>query len=81
MITADTITDDQIKELRGELITEIARLASTPEAWTMPLDKALQEAAWALSQGFADDALQDRKRAARIRCAEILNARNQVPSL
>jgi hypothetical protein len=80
MITAETITDEQIQELRKELVAEIARLASTPEAWTMPLDKALQEADWALSQGWgfvvnaACDVLEDRRRAARARCAEILNA-------
>ena len=81
MITGATITDDQIRALRAELITEIARLASTHEAWTMPLDKALQETDWALSRGWgfvpdvACDDLQDRRRAARARCAEILNAR------
>ena len=81
MITADTITDEQIKALRADLVSEIARLASTPEAWTMPLDKALQETDWALSRGWgfvvdtACDVLQDRRQAARARCAEILNAR------
>ena len=81
MITADTITDEQIRALREELVSEIAHLASTPEAWTMPLDKALQEADWALSRGWgfvtdaACDDLQDRRRVARARCAEILNAR------
>ena len=81
MITADTITDEQIRVLREELVSEIARLATTPEAWTIPLDKALQEADWALSRGWgfvvdaACDVLQDRRRAARARCAEILNAR------
>jgi hypothetical protein len=90
MITADTITDDQIRALRDDLVSEIARLASTPEAWTMPLDKALRETDWALSggtgsiDGVARDALQDRRRAARARCAEILDARSgrspQIPT-
>ena len=82
MITADTITDEQIMALRAELVSEIARLRSTPEAWTMPLDKALHETDWALSRGwgFVTDATanrdtRDRRRAARARCAEILNAR------
>ncbi len=81
MITADTITDEQIRKLRDELVSEIAQLASTPEAWTMPLDKAIREADWALSHGWgfvvdaACDDLADRRRAARTRCAEILNAR------
>lgn len=81
-VTAETITDDQIRELRAALVSEIARLASTPEAWTMPLDKALVEADWALSRGVGSvdgsvlDDLQDRRRAARARCAEIWNARN-----
>jgi hypothetical protein len=81
MITADTITDAQIRQLRDELVAEIARLASTPEAWSMPLDKAVCEADWALSHGWGfvsnDDAcaaIRDRRRAARARCAEIINA-------
>jgi hypothetical protein len=85
VITADTITDEQIRQLREELVAEIARLASTPELWTMPLDKALREADWALSHGLgfvvnaACDDLADRRRAARARCAEILNARKAGP--
>jgi len=82
MITAETITDEQIRALRDELVSEIARLASTPEAWTMPLDKALRETDWALSRGWgfvvdaACDDLHDRRQAARARCAEIINALN-----
>jgi hypothetical protein len=83
VITADTITDEQIRQLRDELVSEIARLASTPELWTRPLDKALHECDWALSRGWgfvsnadACDAIRDRRRAALARCAEILNARN-----
>lgn len=83
MITAAIITNDQIRALRKELVTEIGRLASTPEAWTMPLDKALHETDWALSQAWWDltvggdcDGLQARRQAARARCAEILNARS-----
>ena len=84
LVTAATITDAQIKALREDLVAEIARLASTPEAWTMPLDKALQETDWALSHGWGfvvdgdGDVLQDRRRAARGRCAEILNDRKAV---
>jgi hypothetical protein len=74
------ITDEQIRKLRDELLSEIARLASTPEAWTMPLDKALVETDWALSWdwGFVDascDIFRDRRKAARARCAEILHTR------
>ncbi len=86
MITAASITDDQIRGLREELVAEIARLASTPEAWPMPLDKALHETDWALSQdwwnltaGASSDGLRDRRHAARARCAEILNTRSVLP--
>jgi hypothetical protein len=82
VITADTITDEQIRQLRDELVAEIAGSRAPLEAWTMPLDKALCEADWALSHGWgfvSDDdacaAIRDRRRAARARCAEILNAR------
>ena len=74
IITTESITDDQIRALRDELVSEIARLASTPEVWTMPLDKALVETDWALSTAM-QPAIVDRRRAARIRCAEIFNAR------
>ena len=70
IITTESITDDQIRALRDELVSEIARLASTPEVWTMPLDKALVELSTAMQP-----AIVDRRRAARIRCAEIFNAR------
>jgi hypothetical protein len=73
-----TITDEQIRQLRYELVSEIARLASTPEAWTIPLDKAITEADWALSKDWGFDPadfFKDRRQAARMRCAEILNAR------
>lgn len=82
MLTGATITDDQIRTLRAVLVSEIARLADTPEAWTMPLDRALQETDWALSHNWgADDKdiFRDRRLAARSRCAEILNAREAAP--
>ena len=72
MITADTITDDQIRELRDSLEADRARLAKTPEAWTNHIHKAITEADWALCH---DIVVYDRQLLARARCAEILNAR------
>lgn len=75
------VTDGQIRDLRAKLRSDIGRLAGTPEAWTAPLDKAIAECDLALSRGVgfvagaALDDLQDRRRDARARCTEILNAR------
>lgn len=70
MITADTITDEQIREL----------LASIPEDGGINTSRRV-ECEWALSKGrgLANDVtyevIEERRKTARARCAEILNAR------
>lgn len=77
-LTAETITDEQIRELRaidldGAMIRSIAG-ANDPHAISL-VRRGLDR--------MCDDALDSEdvrlKRAARARCAEILNARNVKP--
>jgi hypothetical protein len=70
VITADTITDEQIRELQGELRRDLDKLSGDPQFWTSHLRKAIVETDWALAVG---EPL--RTHLARARCAEILNAR------
>jgi len=73
VVTAETITDEQIRALLDSLETDRARLAKTPEAWTNQIHKAITEAEWALCH---DIVVYDRQLLARARCAEIINARS-----
>lgn len=72
-LTADTITDEQIREL----------LASMPEDGGINASRRV-ECEWALSKGrgLANNAtyelIKERRTKARARCAEILNARAEV---
>lgn len=70
MITADTITDEQIRELHKSLEGDLAALSTSKEYWTSHLRKALVETEWALCAGEPI-----RRSLARARCAVILNAR------
>lgn len=67
-LTADTITDEQIRELRATLPDE-------PEYGGFEWQRA-RECAWALSpNGHLGAFERDRIATARARCAEILNQR------
>jgi hypothetical protein len=73
LVTADTITDEQIRALR-------ASLPAAPEFGGFDWQRA-RECEWALSKGAgfvvdaARDDLEQRRALARARCAEILNRR------
>lgn len=67
MVTADTITDEQIRELRDS-IPSTASFGSF--AW-----QRLRECEWALIPSSKDVECNDRRKLARARCAEILNTR------
>lgn len=70
MLTADTITDEQIRELRRILRSELDATATTvTKFWE-------SDRICALALGTRRDRLI-RKHEARARCAEILNARKE----
>ncbi len=82
MITADTITDEQIRELRDSVKRETAMLFSNTHA------SGRSDRLWVVSQEYysARVALKERRAKrgdshakARARCAEILNARAVKP--
>jgi hypothetical protein len=88
-LTADTITDEQIRELRSDLRTEMFPLLPVrpeTEAKAARLYDAIADCVLALSTDATRKyrhestvAFSERKRRhqeARARCAEILNARN-----
>lgn len=77
-LTADTITDAQIVELDRTLRAELQTMPAT--AWTAPLENGIRACAIALSgPPLGGEAEHDREwLAARVRCAEILNARAEV---
>jgi hypothetical protein len=72
MLDANTITDEQIRELQEGLRAYLAALAGDPRFWTTHVRKAITETEWALSVG---EPL--RRHTARARCAEILNSRHK----
>lgn len=78
-VTAEIITDEQIRQLR-------ASLPASPEVGSVNWGRA-RECEWALSrgQGFIPDAaiddVHERRMLARARCAEILNARAVIETV
>jgi hypothetical protein len=71
LLTAETITDEQIRELQSLLRDDLAR---TEAFWTSHIRKEITETEWALATGEPI-----RRHLARQRCAEILNARKPTP--
>ena len=71
MITADTITDEQIRELRRDVMREWGERVGKREIWPEGKE-ALRLTIWAMDAGHAEC------HHARARCAEILNARAKV---
>lgn len=70
-LTADTITDEQIRALQTSLEDDLGKLSGDPKKfWTSRIHGALTETAWALATGEPLRTYQ-----ARARCVEILNAR------
>jgi len=75
-LTADTLTDEQIRELRATLPSaeELEMQFGSFEYFRA------KECAWAIRPPVAGDAfVNDRRMLARARCAEILNARRVTP--
>lgn len=82
MITAESITDEQIRELRDGVKRDPWSTDGDPDFIAHLCDRALRVTAPAVyitkeAQDAADAAFMARRRPiARARCAEILNARN-----
>lgn len=68
MITADNITDDQLRELLRESPDEEESASAERQRWLPLAALGDTSAAWALNIS---------KQEARARCAEILNARKE----
>lgn len=72
MVTAETITDEQIRDLHAILEQELAALSTSSEYWDSDLRKAIVETEWALCTGEPI-----RSVLARSRCAEMWNQRQK----
>ena len=80
MITADTITDEQIRALRVELVDaeswpDVSVCTVALYRWMPPMERK-----WLMEPYHSIALATDRARTeARARCAEILNARTVTP--
>ncbi len=73
MITVDTITDEQIRELREQLYREDQHPGV---AVYRAISTALFDPSWGFGPRYLREQLMRERREARARCAEILNTRN-----
>lgn len=71
VITADTITDEQIRELRSSL----REAGHSDTTYTHECDWALSRGNGLAPDSSIIDGLNARRNVARARCAQILNAR------
>ena len=78
-LTADTITDEQIRELRDALRADIGRLTPIQPGQRGSYDRMVklnhESASCTVALGEKRARRGDSRRLARARCAEILNAR------
>lgn len=75
MITADTITDEQIRELRDSLLNEQSVLVAGDIERRVARANDIDACEMALFSIHTMEAWESPKAKARARCAEILNAR------